>query len=202
MQTCVEHFRQKRRHDKLTRIEWIGGWIRRVSRMTPSSTGKSRISSYSISRSVPSLVLKWESCSSHSCCLNYGTNELWEPSVRRATIPDVGTGSKMQKDPRACCRTGVLASHQQCNHNVCDFTVTQCSPVFVLAFVHEGAKHVQLTLQNECWMCPIRMHRRQGAPYDRFLFVPELCLHKSRSSFSEHGLVECSSAVAVQARAS
>lgn len=79
----------------------------------------------------------------------------------------------MQKYPRACCRTGVLASHQQCNHNVRDFTVAQCSPVFVLAFVHQGAKHVQLTLQNERWMCPIRMHGRQGAPYDRFLFVPE-----------------------------
>ena len=50
-------------------IVWMGEWSRRVSRMMPSRTGSSFISSYVMERRVPSGLEKRFSCSSYKASL-------------------------------------------------------------------------------------------------------------------------------------
>jgi len=52
-----------------TIIVWMGGWRRKVSRMIPSRTGSSFISSYVMERRLPSGLEKIFSCSSYRASL-------------------------------------------------------------------------------------------------------------------------------------
>jgi hypothetical protein len=56
-------------------------------------------------------------------------------------IPDIRTTGGVKQHPRTGRRTCVLASHEQSNHDVRNFSVTEGATIFVL-LVHKGSKHV------------------------------------------------------------
>lgn len=55
----------------------------------------------------------------------------------------------MKKSPGAGGGTGVLASHQEGDHDVGNFAIVESPAILVRALIHKSTKHVEFTLQEK-----------------------------------------------------